>query len=240
MILQRLQSAWNRHTPASFARLVVMNLRHYGAELLLGRLYRRPALSEFDLAYGVDTEEIREVGSLDIDSGNARHAVRYQPSSGEEATRIVHSLAIEHSRFTFLDFGAGKGRVLLIAAQLPFAAVIGIEFSRELCQVASENIGRLTADHRRAGRIECHFGDATAHELPLTPLVCYFYNPFDDVVMRQVVQRLERSLCEHPRDAYIIYLHPEHRLLFDASGHWDAITDTSGYVTYRARAPQGR
>lgn len=236
-IVRRLYSAWSRHSLGTLCQLIVKNIFHYLKELLSGRLFLKSAdqRSAFDIAYGTDTENIREIGSLDIDSKNARYAVRYQPSPQAFATEIIHALSINYSQFIFLDFGAGKGRVLLIAAELPFAAVIGIEFSQELCAVATDNISKIAPDKRIAGRVECHYDDVTLYPLPETPLVCYLYNPFDELVMRAVVDRLESSLKDKPREIYIIYVHPEHRALFDTKAYWDVMDESKFHVIYRAR-----
>jgi len=236
-IVRRLRSAWSRHSLGTLFRLAVKNIFYYLVELFSGRLFRESVddASEFDVAYGTDTEKIREIGSLTIDSDNARHAVRYQPSPQALATAIIHALPIDFSQFIFLDFGAGKGRVLLIAAQLPFAAVIGIEFSQELCAVTADNISKAAPDKLIAGRVECHYDDVTCYPLPELPLVCYFYNPFDRSVMRAVVDRLASSLKNKPREIYIIYVHPEHRALFDGEAYWDVIDESKFYVIYHAR-----
>ena len=47
------------------------------------------------------------------------------------------------SQLSFVDYGAGKGRVLLLAAQHPFAAVGGIEFAEELHDDAAMNIAQF-------------------------------------------------------------------------------------------------
>ena len=218
--------------------LVGKNAYHYGAEILSGRIFARPEpdLSVFDNAHGTDTEAIREIGSLNIDSDNARHAVRYQPSPEDLATQVINSLPIDHDRFSFVDFGAGKGRVLLIAAQLPFAAVIGIEFSPELCEVAAANINAMEPKNRKAAIVECAFGDATSYPLPATALVCYFYNPFGQVVMEAVASKLSSSLVESPREMYVVYLHPEHRALFDADDAWENVDGGEFHAIYRSRS----
>lgn len=218
LIVRRLLSAWNRHSPSTFFGLDVKYIFYF-----VGNLFRKTTdnPSGFDYAYGTETEKIREVGSLSIDSDNARHAVRYQPSPQTLASALIHALPIDHSQFTFLDFGAGKGRGLLVAAQLPFAAVTGIELSRELCAVSTDNIGKTASDKRIAGRIECHYDDVTRYPLPELPLVCNFYNPFDQIIMRKVKDRLVRSLKDKLREAYILYAHSEHRALFDGEAYWD-------------------
>lgn len=233
-IVKRLYSAWRRHSLGTLLRLIAKNIFYYLKELLSGRLFgeSEDQKSEFDGAYDTDTEKIREIGSLDIASQNARYAVRYQPSPQNFATEIIRALPIDYSQFVFIDFGAGKGRVLLIAAQLPFAAVIGIEFSQELCGIATDNISKFTPNQRIAERVECHYNDVTLYPLPESPLVCYFYNPFDQFIMRAVVDRLASSLKDKPREIYIIYVHPEHRAIFDAEAYWDVIDESNLHVIY--------
>jgi SAM-dependent methyltransferase len=230
--LKRLRSAWSRHGPAGFASLVLKNLRHYG-----GRLGRRAAPaapdSGFDRAHGIETTDVREVGSLDIDSANARWAVRYQPSPHEFATGLIAALPVEHARYSFVDYGSGKGRVLLIAAQWPFAAVVGVEFARELHEVAQRNLNHADGA-RRALSVQCLHADATAFEPPPTPLVAYFYNPFGEPVMRAVAARLEASLAAAPRDAWIVYVHPDHRAVFDAA-RWATLESGEFHAVLRWR-----
>lgn len=234
-IVRRLSSAWNRHSFGTLLLLIAKNFTYYLGEIFSRRLFRKSEehISEFDIVSGTDTEKICEIGSLDINSENARHAVRYQPSPHDFASEIIQALPIDYSQFTFIDFGAGKGRVLLIAAQLPFAAVIGIEFSQELCAIASNNINKIPENKRMARLVECHYNDATLYHLPETPLVCYFYNPFDQLVMRRVIDNLSSSLRDKQREIYIIYVHPEHRSLFDADGCWEVIDESGFHVTYR-------
>lgn len=239
-LVTRVASAWSRHGPMGFLRLIGKNLAYFTGELVSGRLFaqERYAVSEFDQAYGIDTERIREIGSLDIArSQNARHAVRYQPSPQRAATEAIHSLEIDHAQFSFLDFGAGKGRVLVIAAELPFKAVIGIELSRELCEVATKNIAKIDALKRAAARIECANADVTSYPFPDTPLVCYFYNPFDRVIMGKVVDRLVDSLQKTPREMLIIYLHPVHRALFEDSGYWSLVSEKESFLVLRSHLP---
>lgn len=236
-LIKRFSSAWKRHGVIGFASLLGKNITYYMGELLSGRLFRpvEQLTSEYDETHGTDTEGIREIGSLDIESDNARHAVRYQPSPPNLARQLIHGLAVKHHQFTFLDFGAGKGRVLMLAAELPFKAVIGVEFSRELCAVANRNLSTLPGEKRVAARIECQHADATAYPLPETPLVCYFYNPFGALIMQTVVDRLVASLAAHPREVYVIYLHPEHRAIFEATGCWEISTEGEFHIVYRPR-----
>lgn len=232
-MLKRFVIAWKRHGALNFIYLVRKNLKYYIEELFSGRLLQSANKSEFDDEFGTDTDGIREIGSLDIAlSENNLHANGYEPSPYHVTTKIFWELSIDHTHFSFLDFGSGKGRVLLIASQLPFKSVIGIEFSPELCEIAKNNIARAPLTTNAASSIECICTDATEYRLPSDPLVCYFCNPFDQVIMEAVIRRLNDSLREIPRELYVIYLNPEHRVLFDNSGLWDVISENEPDVIY--------
>ena len=234
-IKKRLSSAWKRHSFGTILQLIVKNIVYFITKLFSGRLFKNTTeeKTQFDEVYRSDTDKIREVGSLDIESENARYAVRYQPSPDNLVTEILQSLPIDYRKFTFIDFGAGKGRVLLLASQLPFAAVIGVEFSSELCKIASENISKIPPERKSARSIECIYNDVTDYPLPDTSLVCYFYNPFDQPVMQTVANKLASSLKGNQRDIYIIYIDPQHRALFDSEGYWDIMKDNQFYIIYR-------
>ena len=192
---KRLIFAWKRHGAGKFIYLVGKNIKYYIEELFSGHLLQSTTESDFDNDHGTDTEAIREMGSLDVAlSENALHAVRYQPSPFHLTTKLIKGLSINHARFSFLDFGSGKGRVLLIASQLPFKSVIVIEFSRELCEVAKDNIAKISPFKCAASQVESVHADAMEYRLPDKPLVCYFYNPFDQKIMDVVVGRLIESL----------------------------------------------
>lgn len=248
-MLKRFVIAWKRHGAWNFIYLVRKNLKYYIEELFSGRLLQSTNKSEFDDEFGTDTDGIREIGSLDIAlSENNLHANGYEPSPYHFTTKIIRELSIDHTHFSFLDFGSGKGRVLLIASQLPFKSVIGIEFSPELCEVAKDNIAKIPSSKYAASSIECVQADAMEYRLPGDPLVCYFANPFDQVIMEAVIHKLSSSLREIPRELYVIYLNSRHRMLFDNSGLWDVISenepdviydmegyDMEGFVIYRFR-----
>ena len=127
---------------------------------LLTRLPRWPLRADpFDEEHGTETSGIRHIASLDVlGSPSARYAVHYEPSSGQLVHAQLDKLTIDAARFTFTDFGSGKGRVLFIAAGLPFKAVIGVEFSRELHVIALRNIALLPPTVGRA-RLAAHHLD---------------------------------------------------------------------------------
>ena len=69
--------------------------------------------------------------------------------------------------------------------------------------VAQRNVARYKSPTQACTRIDCLWLDATLYEVPLGPKVCFFFNPFHEPVMTQVVRRLEASLIAGPSPTFI-------------------------------------
>ena len=65
--------------------------------------------------------------------------------------------------------------------------------------------------------------DAIGFRLPDGPVIAYFFNPFDAVIMNRVLSHIEESVDRNPRDVLCIYHNPVHRELFDDSPFWDEL-----------------
>ena len=225
-VLARLRYAWRRHGPLGFPRLAARNLVHYTVGRRRGA---RPSPTEasFDQEFGTDTAGTRDIGSLDVtELAAALHAGRYEPSSPQLVRIALEKLSIDPSGFTFVDFGSGKGRVLLVAASFPFKEVIGVEFSRELHEIALKNIARLSSNRVRASGIRSVHGDAAAFGLPQSDLVCYFYNPFGPPILALIAERLVAHHDQHGYDVIIIYHNPRHREIFERTEKFAIVDQT--------------
>jgi hypothetical protein len=240
-LLWRLRYAWRRHGPIGFVRLVAHNLSHYFHNRGKDAVATARA-DTFDEKYGTDTSGIREIGSLDvIASVGAQSAVRYEPSVGQEVRAALERLEIDYPEYSFVDFGSGKGRVVLVASGFPFKEVIGVEFSRELHEIASHNVARLPPEVVRAGTVRTVHGDAATFHPPKSDLVCYLYNPFGPPVLSKVVWRLISHREDHGYRVIVIYVDPRHRGAFEETGKF-VVLDESPQVlilTTTPRAPAG-
>ncbi len=171
----------------------------------------------FDRRFGTDTSTYVELRGLDVAGSNKRHGERYQPSPVHSLRQLLKKLAIRYQDFVFVDFGSGKGRTLLVAGELPFKEVIGVEFSEELHRKALLNLQRYP--RRAAGQVKSVHADATAFEAPAQPLVVYFFNPFTRPVLERVLANLAASAVATPRRIIVIYLYlPDETWLAELSG----------------------
>jgi len=110
----------------------------------------------------------------------------------------------EIPKLSFVDYGAGKGRALLMASQHPFTAVGGIEFAEELHDNATMNIAQFPRSRMKCRNVECALDDV----VNITPVegeaVHYFFNPFSAEVFTDVLQGIVTSYHAKPRRLYVI------------------------------------
>ena len=185
-------------------KVLTLWARNEGWRYSPAQLYEKFADRTFDWTHGVDTRIFAELATMQIGSTNKRFGQRYQPSPVYSLRLLLRRLDIDFNNHVFVDFGSGKGRTLLIAAELPFKQVIGVEFSEELNDCAARNIAvRRSRQAKSVVTLHC---DASEFELPGDDLVLYFFNPFKAEVLGKVVANIVASLEARPRNVIIIYL----------------------------------
>lgn len=231
----QLRYVVRRHRPGGLIRLVMHNAAYHIRRL--ARQNRRSSPPDgFDQEHRTDTAGNRSIASLDvIELPEAQYAVHYEPSSAEVVRRALGKLSIDAAGFTFVDFGSGKGKVLLAAASFPFKEVIGVEFSRELHEIALSNIARLRPAVSRAGKVSSIHCEASAFALPNGNLVCYFNNPFGPPVIARVVRRLVAHHRDHGYQIIVIYAVPRHRDIFEDAVIFEILDETSDTVILTTR-----
>jgi hypothetical protein len=130
----------------------------------------------------------------------------YYPTEPKLLRWVFRSLPIDFREYSFIDFGSGKGRVLVSAARYAFIQVIGVEYSSQLHEQALNNI--RSARHLKCCKVRSICVDAAQFTIPKTPCVLYFYNPFKATIMERVLSNVRTSLMCFPRPLFIAYMNP--------------------------------
>lgn len=127
---------------------------------------------------------------------------------------------------TFVDFGAGRGRVLLLASQFPFEAVTGAEIARELHDDCLMNIAQYPRSLMRCREVSCIHSRATTLPIPEGPTVFYFFDPFDRSMFERVLGEIARSYKRAPRELYLICVDMREAEAVEATGMFEAVKPT--------------
>lgn len=178
----------------------------------------------FDRRTGVHTEGNHQPTELLVDSVNLSLASEYAPSPVRSFWLSVASLRIYFTTFAFIDIGSGKGRALILASKLPFRRVEGVEFAKDLNQIALANITQVCRNERDRMRFRLHNMDIVHYDIPLASCVLYLFNPFEEPMVAKLAEKIMQSYHRYPRDIFIVYVNPLHRAVFDCMGFSTMIT----------------
>ncbi len=170
--------------------------------------------------YGINTTGADELKKLEDKGIDITHATIYMPVSYSLLEEIFNQLGSgNYKPFNhFLDIGCGKGRALCVSAHQGFKKVTGIDFSKELCDIAKANLA-LTKQKIPTLQFNVINNDAFYFEIPDDVDCIFFFNPFDEIIMSAVVNNIFESLQNNPRKLYIIYVNPLHKKQFLKAGY---------------------
>ena len=177
------------------------------------------------------------LGELDPEAigPSLEHATHYEPTPVAQAEALLDLSPLAPPATTFVDLGAGMGRVVMLAARRPFRAVVGVEISPALAEIARENLASLRDPRRVATDVKIVRADASEYVIPRGDLVVFMYNPFRAPVMTEVLENLTAS--GEPREIVLLYHTPLERATIDAGGTFDLLADLGYGVAYRLRRP---
>ena len=137
----------------------------------------------------------------------------YEASNREALRTVLKHLDIKND--SVVDFGCGKGYALHLMSKFNFDHLCGIEISPNLYNIAKTNFERL-----KSKNVELYLMDA-ADFIELNPYtVFYFFNPFPEIVLRQVIQNIIESIRNNPRKVTIIYTLPMYDEMIMSTKHF--------------------
>jgi predicted RNA methylase len=168
----------------------------------------------FDLEHGVRTSGLVAGRHLTTGHAHDRHATAYYGVAPSVFQRIMQRWrrtgpAASIAETTFIDVGAGMGRAVLLASEMPFRRVVGIELHPTLARIARRNISAW----RKAGRIKAPVriveADAAEFAYSAQPTVLFLFNPFGSPVLRRLLKTLGASFAECSGHLDILYVNNE-------------------------------
>lgn len=143
----------------------------------------------------------------------------YAPIPYRSFLAVMRRVDIRPGEDVFLDYGAGRGRAMVLAARLPFRRVLGVEIEPGLVETARENIRRVS--HRlRCRDVEVVTADAAEFGCPDDATVLHFFDPFAGAILERVMDNVRASLRRAPRELTILFADPNHFAPLAAASDW--------------------
>ena len=158
--------------------------------------------SKIDRKYKIDTLSVPET--------------TYIPMSIKTLRWVFHKYIILDDT-KFFDYGSGKGKALILAAELGVKYLGGVEWSADLVEISKINLATYKKLAKKDIVHDIQQGDATLYENIDEYNVFLFNNTFggNPSEVRMVAKTLkiiQASLEKEKREAYIIYIHPAKNL----------------------------
>jgi len=195
----------------------------------------------FDVQFGVRTSGLIAGRHLQTGHRHDRHATAYFGV----APSVFHALIRRWRRSgpaaaindtTFVDLGAGMGRAVLLASELGFREVVGVELHPALAAMARKNLrlwraagrpstgsgqafGNGRADSGR-GPMRIVEGDAVEFELPEGPLLVFLFNPFGAAVLRRLLKGWRKVLAGRVETVDLLYVNNEQEHVLEGELGW--------------------
>lgn len=185
--------------------------------------------ADFDWDFRVDTTSAR-VGWRELLLGEF-HSL-YQPTEPGPFQEMMSRLNINFRDFTFIDIGSGKGRVLLMASNYPFKRIIGLELLPALHAIAQQNLAKYKSATQQCFQIEPVCCNVCDFELPLGPMLLYFFHPLSEPDLRRFLDHLKSSLEQYPRIFYVVYHNPVFDFIFQEAGISRKVLVADQYAIY--------
>lgn len=154
--------------------------------------------------------DIAPINDLTLLGGHRDDAYEYEPTPYVLFRWMQQALPQDVSNWTFVDIGAGRGRIVASAAKTAYARVVGVEFAEEFCRDAARTVATLPAAQKLAREVNIVCADASAFQVPDGPCIFYLFNPFEAPVMRAFLRHVVASYDEQPRPMLLAYYNPKH------------------------------
>lgn len=151
-------------------------------------LARRASIRHQEMSLGIHTEAVIFLPELGIYNPDCRE---YGATEYDDFGNIMRELEINPAEHVFLDYGAGMGRVMVLAATYPFKRVMGVEIAPELVTIAQRNINNCRS------RVRCQdmtiiISDATKYVPDSDASILFFNQPFTGEILESVLQNIRR------------------------------------------------
>lgn len=178
----------------------------------------------FDWRFDVKTEGQVWPDQFETLSPSLLFAKRYQPTHYSVMIRFFKNIPCRPEDYHFYDIGHGKGRMLMSAVWHGFKQAIGVEFSPLLFRLSEDNIRHFCI---KTGipldRFHLIMDEAQNISISTKKNLFFFYNPFDQAVMKNVLEHIKKA-SPSPDCDYFVFVNLQLSLSLEEFGFESILT----------------
>ncbi len=163
--------------------------------------------------YQINTTSFSRLSQYNLLGDSLMHATEYMPVNYLILEQLLQALPQDAKAAAFIDIGCGKGRAACVAAHYGFTDIIGIDFAKELVEKAEQNALR-TCKQWPGTRIHIYWKNMLDFELTPDIGTIFIFNPFDEQLMKRLVEKILISYQKNTRNMYVLYASPQFKHLF--------------------------
>jgi len=173
-----------------------------------------------DLKRGIKTEEVLGYKDLAIDP---LVGIRYE-STRYKKLKSICNIAYSRGYSSFLDIGCGYGRPLIVASEIGFSTLFGVDISQKLIKGCIQNLNKLNI----SAKISCC--DIFDYRLPDRDLVIFLFNPIREDRLSSLINEITKRnnqylvIYHNPVYSYCFPEKPTYKILDKHYGLYDEIT----------------
>lgn len=172
----------------------------------------------FDLEHGVRTSGLVAGRNLRAGHRHDKENTAYYGIAPSVFREMIVRWRRSHppgalDEYTFVDFGAGMGRAVMLAAEYPFKEVAGVELHPTLARIARRNLAVWRAAGRAKTKVHILCRDAAAFRFPKGPCLAFLFNPFGATVMQRLLREIAKEFAERGGELDLIYVNNEQERL---------------------------
>ncbi|MDP1801392.1 MAG: class I SAM-dependent methyltransferase [Bacteroidota bacterium] len=164
------------------------------------RLIRAEAQNE--KKYGITTSSIKKSNSTEF--------FHYQGAGYLILFKVFEKIIPHTKTFNFMDIGCGKGRPVFVAESLGFENLKGIDLDEELIAISNSNLKNYLLK-RKTSDIQFIKANALDFNYENKPTVYFLFNPFNEEVLKKVLQRIINSTTA---ETWFVYMNPKYKDAF--------------------------
>lgn len=160
----------------------------------------------FEKKFGIKTSVIKRSASKEF--------FNYQGAGYNVLLRIFSEISETTKGFDFVDIGCGKGRAVFVAEYCGYDQLTGIELDEELIKDASRNT-ELYVFKRKESSINFIHVNALEYEYKNKPTIYFLFNPFNEEIMKKVLNRI---VALSSSETWFVYMNPLYPKPFKEKG----------------------